>query len=234
AEATSTGGGVSAFQSEEQIADAQDAQEPQEPPDPALYKGSTLSATKSLLRSFKSERSLSRRATASIFLSTATFILCLSPLSALLLTEAWFPDAIENSVHRWHLWLTLLRTTVDPFLFARSVPSFRLQYGTTILKWENRWRWFHKLRALCVYVTCYMDMAAVDDARERMDRKKRVSPAQLRIGDKISGTFTPGEVTNASAKNSCDGQEGSYHEPVTDRLSLALRNKKLSLGGTSV
>ncbi|GFO08146.1 vesicular glutamate transporter 3 [Plakobranchus ocellatus] len=73
----------------------------------------------------RNDRTLSRRATASIFLSTLTFILCLSPLAALLVIEAWWPTTVTASTHRWHLWLTLGRTAVDPFLFARSVPSFR-------------------------------------------------------------------------------------------------------------
>ncbi|KAK3771903.1 hypothetical protein RRG08_064156 [Elysia crispata] len=114
-EPTSTGGAYTS---------AMPSEVSQQDSSPVRRKGAT-SVSKSLLRSFKSDRSLSKRATTSIFMSTMTFILCLSPISALLIIEAWYPNTIKTSTHRWHLWLTLIRAAIDPFMFARSVPSFR-------------------------------------------------------------------------------------------------------------
>ncbi|GFR67063.1 hypothetical protein ElyMa_001987600 [Elysia marginata] len=152
---------------------------------------------KSLMRSFKSDRSLSRRASASIFLSTLTFIVCLSPLSILLLLEAWHSSTIDTSIHRWHLWLTLFRIAVDPFLFARNVPSFRVQYGTSMIRWQEKWYWFRRMRFMCCFPFCFLDQGVVDDARERLDRKRRGSPALMRQNAKT--------VDNPVAT---DGQDG--------------------------
>lgn len=181
--------------------------------------GSAGNISKSLMRSFKSDRSLSRRATASIFVSTMTFILCLSPLCVLLLVEAWFPSTITTSTHRWHLWLTLIRTAVDPFLFARSIPSFRNQYGTSVIKWQENYACFRCLRQCFCFPLRYMDELVVKDAKERIDRKKRSSPTPARRVSR--STEKTGEVGQISEKSQNAGsQRGRVSEESTLKLAM--------------
>ncbi|KAK3771901.1 hypothetical protein RRG08_064154 [Elysia crispata] len=52
-----------------------------------------------------------------------------------------------------------------------------MQYGTAVVTWEAKWRWFRWLRILFCSSICYLDQSVVEDARERMDRRRRGSPA---------------------------------------------------------